>query len=112
MAEQTRPSVEIYDTTLRDGTQQEGISLTAQDKLVVSRLLDDLGVAYTASRVSVKVRYNVVSEDTSPNSRPLGRQRLDVGTRIAAPRQQQHRLGQHLGPVMDRRPTTGPTHRR
>ena len=46
MAEQTRPSVEIYDTTLRDGTQQEGISLTAQDKLVVSRLLDDLGVAY------------------------------------------------------------------
>ena len=26
-------SVEIYDTTLRDGTQQEGISLTAGDKL-------------------------------------------------------------------------------
>ena len=39
-------SVEIYDTTLRDGTQQEGISLTANDKLVVARLLDDLGVAY------------------------------------------------------------------
>jgi 2-isopropylmalate synthase len=38
--------VEIYDTTLRDGTQQEGISLTARDKLQVSRLLDDLGVAY------------------------------------------------------------------
>jgi 2-isopropylmalate synthase len=38
--------VEIYDTTLRDGTQQEGISLTANDKLVVARLLDDLGVAY------------------------------------------------------------------
>ena len=33
----------------------------------------------------MKLRYNVVSEDTSPNSRPLGRQRLDVGTRIAAP---------------------------
>jgi 2-isopropylmalate synthase len=42
----TRPSVEIYDTTLRDGTQQEGISLTARDKLAVARLLDDLGVAY------------------------------------------------------------------
>jgi len=39
-------SVEIYDTTLRDGTQQEGISLTARDKLRISRLLDDLGVAY------------------------------------------------------------------
>ena len=39
-------SVEIYDTTLRDGTQQEGISLTARDKLKVARLLDSLGVAY------------------------------------------------------------------
>lgn len=39
-------TVEIYDTTLRDGTQQEGISLTAGDKLRVARLLDDLGVAY------------------------------------------------------------------
>ena len=39
-------SVEIYDTTLRDGTQQEGISLTPRDKLQVARLLDDLGVAY------------------------------------------------------------------
>lgn len=41
----TRP-IEIYDTTLRDGTQQEGISLTARDKLKVARLLDTLGVAY------------------------------------------------------------------
>jgi 2-isopropylmalate synthase len=39
-------SVEIYDTTLRDGTQQVGISLTPRDKLQVCRLLDDLGVAY------------------------------------------------------------------
>ena len=39
-------SLEIYDTTLRDGTQQEGISLTAGDKLVISTLLDELGVAY------------------------------------------------------------------
>ncbi len=39
-------SVEIYDTTLRDGTQQEGISLTVKDKLAICGLLDDLGVAY------------------------------------------------------------------
>jgi len=39
-------TIEIYDTTLRDGTQQEGISLTAGDKLAISRLLDALGVAY------------------------------------------------------------------
>ena len=42
----TTPRVEIYDTTLRDGTQQEGISLTAGDKLEVASLLDQLGVAY------------------------------------------------------------------
>ncbi|MEN8235621.1 MAG: citramalate synthase [Actinomycetota bacterium] len=39
-------TIEIYDTTLRDGTQQEGISLTVGDKLGIARLLDDLGVAY------------------------------------------------------------------
>ncbi|MFQ5521971.1 MAG: citramalate synthase [Acidimicrobiia bacterium] len=39
-------TIEIYDTTLRDGTQQEGISLTVGDKLAVARLLDELGVAY------------------------------------------------------------------
>ncbi|HJS71163.1 MAG TPA: citramalate synthase, partial [Acidimicrobiia bacterium] len=38
--------LEIYDTTLRDGSQQEGISLTVNDKLRVARLLDELGVAY------------------------------------------------------------------
>ncbi len=40
------PRLEIYDTTLRDGAQQEGISLTVSDKLRIARLLDDLGVAY------------------------------------------------------------------
>ena len=36
----------LYDTTLRDGTQAEGISLSVDDKLKVTRLLDDLGVPY------------------------------------------------------------------
>ena len=39
-------TIEIYDTTLRDGSQQEGISLTVSDKLRVAGLLDDLGVAF------------------------------------------------------------------
>ena len=39
-------SVEIYDTTLRDGSQQEGLSLTVDDKLKVAEQLDHLGVAY------------------------------------------------------------------
>ena len=38
--------IQIYDTTLRDGTQREGLSLTCQDKLRVAQLLDELGVAY------------------------------------------------------------------
>jgi 2-isopropylmalate synthase len=38
--------VEIYDTTLRDGTQGEGISLSAEDKLRIARRLDALGVTY------------------------------------------------------------------
>jgi len=36
----------IYDTTLRDGTQQEGLSLSVHDKLSVARHLDDLGVGF------------------------------------------------------------------
>jgi len=39
-------SIQIYDTTLRDGTQREGISLSCQDKLRMAQKLDDLGVAY------------------------------------------------------------------
>ncbi len=39
-------AVDIYDTTLRDGSQQEGLSLTVGDKLKVAAQLDHLGVAY------------------------------------------------------------------
>jgi 2-isopropylmalate synthase len=39
-------SVDIFDTTLRDGSQQEGLSLTVEDKLRVAEQLDHLGVAY------------------------------------------------------------------
>jgi 2-isopropylmalate synthase len=39
-------AVEIYDTTLRDGSQLEGISLTVEDKLRIAEQLDYLGVHY------------------------------------------------------------------
>lgn len=39
-------AVAIYDTTLRDGCQGQGMSLTSEDKLKVARALDGLGVAY------------------------------------------------------------------
>ncbi|CAN7646494.1 citramalate synthase [Paenibacillus sp. LjRoot153] len=39
-------SVKIFDTTLRDGTQGEGISLSVEDKIKIARKLDELGVHY------------------------------------------------------------------
>ena len=38
--------IEIYDTTLRDGTEGPGVSLSLVDKLAITQLLDDLGVDY------------------------------------------------------------------
>ena len=38
--------IRLYDTTLRDGEQREGVSLTVEDKLSVAARLDALGVAY------------------------------------------------------------------
>jgi 2-isopropylmalate synthase len=39
-------AVDVFDTTLRDGSQQEGLSLTVDDKLRVAEQLDHLGVAF------------------------------------------------------------------
>ncbi len=38
--------IEIYDTTLRDGSQAEGISFSLQDKLALAERLDDMGFDY------------------------------------------------------------------
>ncbi|HEX6106592.1 MAG TPA: citramalate synthase [Gemmatimonadales bacterium] len=38
--------IQLYDTTLRDGTQREGLSLSVDDKMKIARALDRLGVAY------------------------------------------------------------------
>ena len=45
----TTPAIDafhLYDTTLRYGSQQEGLTLSVADKLAVARLLDELGVTY------------------------------------------------------------------
>ncbi|WP_244932196.1 citramalate synthase [Nocardioides sp. W7] len=39
-------SFHVYDTTLRDGAQQEGLNLSVADKLAIARQLDGLGVGY------------------------------------------------------------------
>jgi 2-isopropylmalate synthase len=46
MTSNSSPDIWIYDTTLRDGTQREGLSLSIEDKLRIARRLDQLGVPF------------------------------------------------------------------
>jgi 2-isopropylmalate synthase len=39
-------NVQLFDSTLRDGTQSEGLSLSVEDKLKIARLLDGFGIHY------------------------------------------------------------------
>jgi 2-isopropylmalate synthase len=41
-----KPQIEIYDTTLRDGAQGEGINFSAVDKIRIADRLDAFGVHY------------------------------------------------------------------
>ena len=41
-----KPQVEIYDTTLRDGSQGEGINFSVMDKLRIAEKLDAFGIHY------------------------------------------------------------------
>ena len=51
--------VDLYDTTLRDGTQRAGISLSVDDKLRILGRLDRLGMPYVDGRqVAAAIRAN------------------------------------------------------
>src|SRR5436853_6350780 len=41
-----KKKIQVYDTTLRDGSQGEGISFSVQDKLLIARRLDEAGFDY------------------------------------------------------------------
>ena len=41
-----KPEIELYDTTLRDGSQGEGINFSALDKLRIAERLDAFGIHY------------------------------------------------------------------
>src|SRR5437867_2227915 len=41
--DQTMPDLFLYDTSLRDGAQMEGISYSADEKVAITRRLDELG---------------------------------------------------------------------
>ena len=55
-------SVEIYDTTLRDGTQQSGINLSLEEKILITQKLDELGVDFIEGGLSLIH----ISEPTRP----------------------------------------------
>lgn len=42
----TKKKIEIYDTTLRDGAQGEGVSFSLHDKILIAQRLDEMGVDY------------------------------------------------------------------
>ncbi len=42
----SKKQIYVYDTTLRDGTQHEGMSLSLEDKVKIARRLDEIGVHY------------------------------------------------------------------
>lgn len=46
MRETSSDTFHVYDTTLRDGAQQEGLNLSVADKLAIVRQIDDLGVGF------------------------------------------------------------------
>jgi 2-isopropylmalate synthase len=46
MAERDRTTIDIYDTTLRDGAQREGLALSIEDKIRIAHRLDALGVSF------------------------------------------------------------------
>ena len=41
-----KPKVEIYDTTLRDGSQGEGVNFSVADKLRIAERIDAFGIQY------------------------------------------------------------------
>jgi 2-isopropylmalate synthase len=46
MSEQVSNRIYLYDTTLRDGAQTQGVDFSVRDKLAIARALDDFGIDY------------------------------------------------------------------
>ena len=56
----SKEKIHIFDTTLRDGAQTQGVDFSIDDKLKIAKALDDLGVDYIA------VSYTHLTLPTTP----------------------------------------------
>ena len=76
-----KPEVEIYDTTLRDGSQGEGINFSVQDKLRIAEKLDSFGVHYIEGgwpgSNPKDIEYFQRGQTQEAQARQVGRLRLD-----------------------------------
>jgi len=61
--------VTIYDTTLRDGCQAEGVAFSVEDKLRVARRLDEIGVAYIEAAGPTRPIPAIRSSSSVPRTR-------------------------------------------
>ena len=66
----------VYDTTLRDGTQREGLSLSVEDKLRIARQLDVLGVHYIEGGFPGSNPKDIEFFERAPPSSTCGTRRL------------------------------------
>jgi 2-isopropylmalate synthase len=81
------PEIEIYDTTLRDGTQGHGISFSVADKLRIAERLDAFGVHYIEGGWPARTRGHRVlrrGEAQDVQAREARRVRLDAPEEVAA----------------------------
>ena len=116
-------AVDIFDTTLRDGSQQEGLSLTVDDKLRVAEQLDHLGVAFIEGGLAGRQPQGRGVLRPGPGraaavDRHPGGLRLDPARRgarrgrrgAAPPGEGQHRGGVHRGQGVGAARHRGPAH--
>ena len=55
--------VTLFDTTLRDGAQTEGISFSFEDKLKIAKLLDDLGIEPLMTRATISRQREMANKE-------------------------------------------------
>ena len=72
-------TVQVYDTTLRDGSQGEGVNFSLQDKLLITRRLDECGVDFVEGGYPLSNPKDVeyfqrvaASRSSTPDCAPFG----------------------------------------